>query len=197
MGPKGSKDAKAVRSSTALTPHEIAMIKANTKFDDKQIQEWHASFIRDNPTGKLDKKSFVNAYREFYPKGNPESYCKYAFATFDANNDGTIDFDEFILAIAVKGQGSVEDRLAAAFDLYDISGDGQIDQKELTNLITAMYDLVGETNRAGDRDPKKRAADIIKQLDVTEDKKLSKQEFIAGCKSDQEIKRLLAPDVGN
>jgi len=60
-----------------------------------------------------------------------------------------------------------------------------------------MYDLVGETNRAGDRDPKKRAADIIKQLDVTEDKKLSKQEFIAGCKSDQEIKRLLAPDVGN
>ena len=84
---------------------------------------------------------------------------------------------------------------------YDISDDGQIDQKELTKLISAMvkcqiilflyfetecssfsvqYDLLGETDRKGDRDPKKRAADIIGRLDVGGDRKLSKQEFIAG-----------------
>jgi hypothetical protein len=70
------------------------------------------------------------------------------------------------------------------FDLliyrYDVSGDGQIDQKELSNLISAMYDLVGETDRKGDREPKKRAAEIIAKLDVGGDKKLNKQEFIAG-----------------
>ena len=43
-----------------------------------------------------------------------------------------------------------------------------------------QYDLVGETNRKGDHDPKKRAADIIAKLDVGGDKKLSKQEFITG-----------------
>lgn len=43
-----------------------------------------------------------------------------------------------------------------------------------------QYDLVGETNRKGDNDPKKRAADIITKLDVGGDKKLNKQEFIAG-----------------
>ncbi len=81
--------------------------------------------------------------------------------------------------------------------MYDISGDGQIDQKELANLIAAMvkdlliyfiqeicfefqYDLVGETDRKGDRDPKKRAGEIIAKLDVGGDKKLNKQEFIAG-----------------
>ncbi len=63
---------------------------------------------------------------------------------------------------------------------YDVSGDGQIDQKELANLISAMYDLVGETDRKGDRDPKKRAIEIINKLDVGGDKKLNKQEFIAG-----------------
>ena len=84
---------------------------------------------------------------------------RYAFATFDANNDGTIDFDEFILAIAATSQGDVDDRLEVAFEMsvtglcfivnmscsssrYDVSGDGQIDQKELTNMISAM---VGET----------------------------------------------------
>ena len=43
-----------------------------------------------------------------------------------------------------------------------------------------QYDLVGETDRKGDRDPKKRAAEIIGKLDVGGDKKLNKQEFIAG-----------------
>jgi hypothetical protein len=58
-----------------------------------------------------------------------------------------------------------------------------------------MYDLVGETNRKGDHDPKKRAADIIAKLDVGGDKKLSKQEFITGCKTDPVIRQLLAPNV--
>jgi len=43
-----------------------------------------------------------------------------------------------------------------------------------------QYDLVGETDRKGDRDPKKRAADIIAKLDVSGDKKLSKAEFTMG-----------------
>ena len=80
---------------------------------------------------------------------------------------------------------------------YDISNDGTIDQKELTNLIVAtviiyliqllsmrrvfvQYDLVGETDRKGDKDPKKRAADIIAELDTAGDKKITRAEFIAG-----------------
>ncbi len=47
-------------------------------------------------------------------------------------------------------------------------------------LFFFQYDLVGETDRKGDRDPKTRATDIIKRLDVGGDKKLNKQEFIAG-----------------
>lgn len=80
---------------------------------------------------------------------------------------------------------------------YDISDDGHIDQKELTKMITAIvkscfvpselifkilfqYDLTGQTNRSGDYDPKTRAADIIAQIDVSGEKKLSREEFIAG-----------------
>jgi len=42
------------------------------------------------------------------------------------------------LAIAATSQGDLDDRLELAFEMYDISGDGQIDQKELANLISAM-----------------------------------------------------------
>ncbi|CAF5016213.1 unnamed protein product, partial [Rotaria sp. Silwood1] len=62
-------------------------------------------------------------------------------------------------------------------------------------ILFFQYDLVGETDRKGDNDPKKRAADIIGKIDVSGNKKLSKQEFIAGCKNDPVIRRILAPNV--
>ncbi|CAF4072728.1 unnamed protein product, partial [Rotaria magnacalcarata] len=160
-----------------------------------EIREWHAGFLRDCPNGRLDKKKFVEVYKQFYPHGKADNFCKLAFDTFDSNDDGTIDFDEFLLAISATSHGNLDDRLAVAFDMYDISDDGFIDQKELAKMITAMYDLVGETNRKGDNDPKKRAIDIITRLDVGGDKKLNKHEFIAGCKNDPVIRRLLAPNA--
>ncbi len=87
--------------------------------------------------------------------------CRYAFATFDTNHDGSISFEEFLLALSVSSRGNLDDRLAVAFDLYilciflvfsilsvcltcryDISNDGQIDQKELATLISAMVHLL-------------------------------------------------------
>ncbi len=86
--------------------------------------------------------------------------CRYAFATFDTNHDGSISFEEFLLALSATSRGDVDDRLAVAFNLYalciflvfsilsvcltcryDISNDGQIDQKELATLISAMVHL--------------------------------------------------------
>ncbi|CAF1464091.1 unnamed protein product [Rotaria sordida] len=190
----GGKQVKQTTSSE-LTEDQISMLKSNTKFTENEIQQWHAGFVRDCPTGRLDKKKFVEFYKKFYPDGKADSYCKYAFNTFDANNDGTIDFQEFLLAIAATSQGSIDDRLSFIFNMYDISKNGQIEQKELIILMKAMYDLVGETERTGDHDPKKIAIDIIAQLDSNGDKKISKGEFIAGCKNNPNICALLAPNI--
>jgi Ca2+-binding EF-hand superfamily protein len=42
---------------------------------------------------------------------------RYAFGTFDTDNNGIIDFDEFLLAISATSQGDLDDRFAVAFDL--------------------------------------------------------------------------------
>jgi neurocalcin delta len=52
---------------------------------------------------------FVFDDRSFFPR--------YAFATFDANNDGAVDFGEFLLAIAAGSQGDLDDRLEVTFNM--------------------------------------------------------------------------------
>ncbi|CAF1002977.1 unnamed protein product [Rotaria sordida] len=77
-------------------------------------------FIDDCPNGKFDKKKFIKVYKQFYSSGKLDHVCKYAFDTFDTNNDGTIDFEEFLLAISATSQGNLQDRLNLAFDICDI-----------------------------------------------------------------------------
>lgn len=43
-----------------------------------------------------------------------------------------------------------------------------------------QYDIIGVTDRTGENDPRKRAAYIIETVDSSGDKKITKDEFIAG-----------------
>ena len=42
-----------------------------------------------SPNGKLSKDRFVTVYEQFYPGGKAKDFCKYAFSTFDRDNNGT------------------------------------------------------------------------------------------------------------
>ncbi|CAF0857026.1 unnamed protein product [Rotaria sordida] len=190
----GNKEGKSIEPPV-LTPDHIALLKSNTDYSEQEIREWHTGFIRDCPSGKLTKKQFTEVYKQFCPEGRADKYCKYAFDVFDADGNGSIDFKEFLLALSVSSKANLDDRLCVAFNMYDTSDDGHIDQKELAKWITTVYDLVGETDRKGENDPKRRATEIMKSLDINGDRKLSKEEFISGCKNDPHIHKLLAPEA--
>ncbi len=44
-------------------------------------------------------------------------FLRYAFDTFDADHNGTIDFEEFLLAVSATSQGDLDERLSVAFDM--------------------------------------------------------------------------------
>ena len=48
--------------------------------------------------------------------------------------------------------------------MYDTNRNGKIDKKEMEKIINSIYDLLGETNRKGDNDPKNRVAAIFNKL---------------------------------
>ena len=51
--------------------------------------------------------------------------------TLDRNNDGVINFEEFLIGLSVLSRGSVNEKLEWIFDLYDIQKDGVITVDEV------------------------------------------------------------------
>lgn len=57
---------------------------------------------------------------------------------------------DFVLGLSILSRGSVEEKLKWTFSLYDINGDGLITREEMTEIVTAIYELAGSpTANAG------------------------------------------------
>lgn len=46
--------------------------------------------------------------------------------------------------LSILSRGSVDEKLRWAFSLYDINGDGCITREEMTDIVTAIYELMGK-----------------------------------------------------
>lgn len=57
---------KAKRDLTILTEEDIQLLEKNTRYTKEEIISWHTGFLKDCPTGKLDKKQFLNVYKVIY-----------------------------------------------------------------------------------------------------------------------------------
>lgn len=143
----------------------------------------------------LIRKNFLEVYKKFYPEGKAEKFCTQVFKTFDSDDNNYIDFVEFLIAVNITSHGDMKDKLRLAFDMYDMNKNGKIDKKEMTKVITAIYDLLGEENRKGENSPDNRVRKIMEKLDINDDKNISRDEFVDGCLHDDYLRQLLAPNV--
>ncbi|CAF3571215.1 unnamed protein product [Rotaria sordida] len=193
MGNKALKEKRKKANFTELTDNQIEILISSTNFSAEQIREWHQNFIRDYPSGKLDRKQFIEVYRKFYLQGNATNFCSLAFKAFDKDKNGIIDFNEFLTAIVLTMSSELKDRLDLAFSMYDINGNGLLDKKELTEIIKLIYEVNGKRKLKQDLKPQDLAHMIIDKFDIDGDRKLSRQEFIDGCLKDSQLRRLLTP----
>lgn len=52
-------------------------------------------------------------------------------------------FQNFIQGLSILSRGTLEEKLLWTFSLYDINGDGRITREEMTDIVTAIYELMG------------------------------------------------------
>lgn len=109
---------------------------AKTKFDEAELIEAELLFAQmqalSAKSDGLDKPAFLS----HFPL--PGMLGDRLFFVFDFNNDGVIDFEEFLCGLAVCCRSPMEQKLHFFHQMFDLDGDGIICAGELQSMLVSM-----------------------------------------------------------
>ncbi|XP_051024604.1 lysophosphatidylcholine acyltransferase 2 [Acomys russatus] len=115
---------------------EFTKISRKLKLDwdsvRKQLDEY-ASIASSSKGGRIGIEEFAE-----YLKLPVSDVLRQLFALFDRNNDGSIDFREYVIGLAVLcNPANTEEIIQVAFKLFDVDEDGYITEEEFCTILQA------------------------------------------------------------
>ncbi|XP_067941739.1 frequenin-1-like [Watersipora subatra] len=187
----GNHNSNSLKHMKDKEIHELA---SHTYFTDEEVRKWHHHFFKDCPNGRLKKETFQAIYRHVFPQGDPTKFAGFVFNVFDKDLDGTIRFDEFLMALSITARGNVDEKLDWAFSLYDIDRDGHISRGEMVQIVSAIYEMIGPDPAVAGITAEAKANQIFDNMDFNKDGLLTIDEFRGGAKKDPWIVHALTMD---
>ena len=125
-----------------------------------------------------------------YPNADTSNIAKHIFRMYDFNQDGSIDFREFMIVLYIMSNGSPEDNLKQIFRILDVNNDGSISPTELKHVVRDLFHLVNEKN-IDDASQELFAQTAFKEMDNNLDGKVSLDEFISACLNQKRFSTML------
>ncbi|MBN3288687.1 RECO protein, partial [Polyodon spathula] len=135
------------RKSSALSKELLEDLKLNTKYSEEELSAWYLSFQKECPRGQITVEQFQSIYASFFPDADPKAYAQHVFRSFDTNNDGTLDFKEYIIALHLTSSGKTVQKFEWAFSLYDVDGNGTICKTEVLEIVKAIFKMINEDDQ--------------------------------------------------
>ena len=86
--------------------------------------------------GKLSKQELKDGYNEHYGRVMSDEEIDKMFAAVDTDHSGFIDFSEFVVAAMQQHQLTSQDKLQAAFRMFDKDGSGIITADEIRDVLS-------------------------------------------------------------
>ena len=184
-----------VKIRKSLPDADMQYLKRVTRYDEKHIQDLYDNFRQDCPNERFTQEQFIDMYQSFFPSGNVKEFCEQVFRTFDTDKDGFINFKEFLFGMHVTSAETPEEKLRWAFRMYDVDGNGFIDPDEMLKVLRAIYGMLHEDAEDPTSADEERAMEIFCRIDENGDGQITGEEFLRGCLEDDELSKLLAPNI--
>merc|ERR1719376_1177257 len=128
--------------SQALPKKDASKMEESSGLNEAQVKEAFNAFVTEHPNGRMKPKEFTAMMSQALPKKDASKMEKHVFRAYDTNNDGYIDFVEFMVIFYIMSDGTPGEVLGKIFRVFDVNSDGTISKKELTRLIKEMYGLL-------------------------------------------------------
>ncbi|XP_054005252.1 Kv channel-interacting protein 1, partial [Hylaeus anthracinus] len=171
-------------------PDSLASLCRATRFTEAELKRIYRGFKAECPTGVVREETFKCIYSQFFPQGaNTSQYAHYVFNTLDQDHSGILSFEDFVTGLSILSRGSIDEKLRWTFSLYDINGDGCITREEMTDIVTAVYELMGKfadpnLDHQGVREKVDR---MFQKMDGNKDGVVTLSEFLEACRADPDI----------
>lgn len=131
----GGRQTKSVKKLDKKSVEKLqCLIKG--ELSEEEIQSCYVTYQENRKSKKsnLTCDEFKRVYSGIF-KCDSTDFAEHVFRTFDVNNDGHVDFQEFLLGLCLAGSKDAETKITWAFKVYDINGDGTISWSEMRNII--------------------------------------------------------------
>ncbi|XP_010895210.1 visinin [Esox lucius] len=181
--------------SSAVSKEILEDLKLSTKFSETEITQWYENFQKSCPSGRITPEEFESIYSRFFPESDAQTYAQHVFRSFDTNDDGTLDFKEYIIALHLTSTGKTTRKLEWAFSLFDVDKNGYITKSEVAEICSAIFKLIPKDKQADlpndENTPEKRAEKLWKFFDKKENERVAEGEFIKGVMENEDALRLI------
>ena len=136
------------------------------KENDSKLRKIFESLDSDH-NGSIDKTELLEQYQKFFP-GTTQKQIKVINAFLDSadvNNNGKIDYAEFLTAMNLGNKEIGEKTLKEVFNFYDYNKNGVIDASD----IKEIFEYTGLSD--------KEIHEMLDDVDLNEDREISFDEF--------------------
>ena len=185
----GSNNGKPV-----LRKEDIDTLVESTGMNATEIKSAFDNFVARNPDGKLREQEFKKLIAEARPGQDITSVASHCFRMFDRDNNGEIDFIEFMIANTFETAGKPEDKMKQIFNLFDVNGDKKISMNEMQQLIQDMLSYF-MANKIMENLPDDASVQfsktIFSQMDKDNDGEITQTEFVRQCLADDHFRSLI------
>lgn len=149
---------------------------ANQKHLDKSEVEMLVNFYIQWVDGKkMERSQFRDVLHQKFDM-TEDILMDRVFRSFDKDSDSIVGLVEWVEGVAVLLRGTLSEKIAYAFMVYDLNGDGFISREEMFQMLKSCL-----IKQPSEEDPDEGIKDIVeitlKKMDRDHDGRLSLSDF--------------------